>query len=242
MSSVTIYDSVHEAAWFYRKHRRMHPCDEWNSYKDYIIEYDGPLEMSDTSGWSFYDVFAGKHTDRTKYVLTKEVTEKEWYEHMCKYENTFGWSESCNYVRFKNINYKATDTFSIVLIVPLRSITGYSSEDRNNEFKQYIKNFSHSNECRELVRDISKYEGGSPVAEVTFNEWKDADQGVITISSGRTQLQFTLMEAAQLLNAIPEAMRGYRDARVNAVQDQIKALNEALAVLQQVPTQTNASQ
>lgn len=232
---IRTYDSVRDAVWFHYKHRRMYPCDEWKSYKEYILNYSGQIHMAGLSGWEFADVFAGKHSDRTIYVLTKEVTRDEWYQHMATYEEAYSYRREISYVN-------TDEQYLIVLSARLWGIVGYSDDKNNPEFERYVENFAHSNTCRELLRDLNKYEGGTPVAEVTFNEYKDADQGVITITSGRSQLQFTLHEAAQLLNAIPEAMRGYRDARVNAVQDQIKSLNEALAALQSIPTQTNAGQ
>ena len=76
------------------------------------------------------------------------------------------------------------------------------------------------------------------MAEVTVNEWKEADQEVISISSGRTELTFTLSEAAQLLTQLPEAIEKYKVARMDHVTNEIKNLNDTLKALKALPTQT----
>jgi hypothetical protein len=227
---IRIYEDLHQVIWRDKQNARMYPCDEWSSYRYYITQYDGPLSMSKVDGWVIKNVLPGKYTARNAYVLTRQMERSEWYEHMTRGEHSIYYGPQ--YVH-------EGDSYYLAMSVPFYEITKTWSDDSNESFKHYANSFAHSNKCKQIKSDIREYEGGTPVADVTFNEWKDADQGVITITAGRTQLQFTLMEAAQLLTAIPEAMRGYRDARVNAVQDQIKSLNEALAVLQQVPTQTN---
>ena len=76
------------------------------------------------------------------------------------------------------------------------------------------------------------------MAEVTVNEWKEADQEVISITSGRTELTFTLSEAAQLLTQLPEAIEKYKVARMDHVTNEIKNLNDTLKALKALPTQT----
>lgn len=229
---IRIYPSISDATWRTKRKARLYPCSEWVGYKSHICDYSGPLRMHGVDGWKVHTVYAGKYSDRTTYILTKQMEKNEWYQYMAADPGSW---DGPNFVHDED-----KDSYYIVTTPWFYGISSTWLQPDNTEFEQYAKQYIHTNVCKELIQDIGNYEGGTPVADVTFNEWKDADQGVITITAGRTMLNFTLTEAAQLLTAIPEAMRGYRDARVNAVQDQIKSLNEALAVLQQVPTQTPA--
>lgn len=78
---------------------------------------------------------------------------------------------------------------------------------------------------------------------VDMNEWKDPDGNVLTITSGRTQINLSLADAKELLVELPNALSKYRAARRDAIADSIKTLQEQLALLDGdgVPTQTIAA-
>jgi hypothetical protein len=112
-----------------------------------------------------------------------------------------------------------------------------------NESGQLVeRRIQNTSEVQRLsAEELKHYKqqiGEEHMAEVTVNEWKEADQEVISITSGRTELTFTLSEAAQLLTQLPEAIEKYKVARMDHVTNEIKNLNDTLKALKALPTQT----
>lgn len=112
---------------------------------------------------------------------------------------------------------------------------------KDESLKNYIHKITKSKVECSILQDIVGE--GTDMVTVDINEWKDPDANVVTITSGRTQVNLSLAEARQLLTEIPQALGKYRAARRDAIADSIKSLQEQLALLDgdSAPTQTIAA-